>query len=58
MEFCFQRRIQILIGADNKKGKDQKPAPIVNAHVSVIVNVICKPNIANIQANCITEHEK
>lgn len=57
-EFCFQMSIQILIGAANKNGADQKPTPIWNAHVWVNVNVICKPSMENTQANWISENEK
>ncbi len=58
IEFRFQRRIQILIGDNNKNGNDQKPTPIRYAHVSVTVNVICKPNIPNALNNSISENEK
>lgn len=50
-ELRFQRRIQMLIDENNRNGNDQKPTPIRNAHVSVTVNAICKPNIANAQIN-------
>jgi len=51
MKFRFQRKIQILIGAMIKNGNDQKPIPIRNVHVRVIVKVICKAKIVSTHAN-------
>ncbi len=51
IELRRQIIIQILLGARSKNEMDQNPRPMSYPHVSVIIKVICNPNIAKTQIN-------
>ncbi len=58
IELRRQITIQILLGARSKNEMNKNPRPMSYPHVSVIIKVICNPNIAKTQINSIREIEK